>query len=196
MAIFKDFLTQVTFDEVWALLGGEKEEMAPYREAYQAIFDELRAAKPRENTQNMTIRFVTEEAPLWEFYFDDGDETEDEAEAGPALQVCGFIPGDPEGYAIGLKPPAVLAGLTVDPETARDYTPAEIVAHCLAEMTYTSTMAASAYGTDKDMAGGGLLASQSCMSEDIQNVDLEALRQELGILPKQEDYKSKYGFLF
>jgi hypothetical protein len=47
------------------------------------------------------------------------------------------------------------------------------------------------------MAGGGLLASQACMSEDIQNVDLEKLRQELGVLPKpEEDYKEKYGFLF
>lgn len=67
----------------------------------------------------------------------------------------------------------------------------------MAEMTYTATMASSAYGTEKDMAGGGLLASQSCMSEDIQNIDLDKLRQELGVLPKpDEDYKTKYGFLF
>ena len=67
----------------------------------------------------------------------------------------------------------------------------------MAEMVYTATMASSAYGTDKDKAGGGLLASQTCMSEDIQNVDLEALRQELGAVPKpDEDYKTKYGFLF
>ena len=58
-------------------------------------------------------------------------------------------------------------------------------------------MASSAYGMDKDMAGGGLLASQVCMEEDIQNVDLDALRQDLGVLPKpEEDYKTKYGFLF
>ena len=58
-------------------------------------------------------------------------------------------------------------------------------------------MASSAYGTEKDMAGGGLLASQNCMQEDIQNIDLEKLRQELGVLPKpEEDYKTKYGFLF
>jgi hypothetical protein len=90
-----------------------------------------------------------------------------------------------------------LVGLDVDPETVRDYSPAEIVAHCLAEMTYTSTVASSAYGTEKDMAGGGLLASQNCMQEDIQNIDLDKLRQELGVLPKPaEDYKEKYGFLF
>ena len=71
------------------------------------------------------------------------------------------------------------------------------MAHCLAEITYTATVASSAYGMEKDMAGGGLLASQSCMSEDIQNIDLNKLREELGVLPgPEEDYKTKYGFLF
>ena len=71
------------------------------------------------------------------------------------------------------------------------------MANCLEEMIYSSTVASSAYGTEKDMAGGGLLASQNCMQEDIQNIDLEKLRQELGALPKPtEDYKTKYGFLF
>ena len=140
----------------------------------------------------MTIRFVEEE-PMWDFFFGE-DEEED---PGPTLQVYGFIPGDEEGYAIGLKPASVLVGLDVDPDTAEEYSPAEIVAHCMAEMVYTATMASSAYGTEKDTAGGGLLASQTCMSEDIQNVDLEALRDQLGALQKpEEDYKKKYGFLF
>ena len=154
----------------------------------------------------MTIKFVMEDAPQWEFFFDDEPEDQgadaeaeaaEEEDEGPTLQVYGFIPGDDEGYAIGLKAPEILMGLDVDPETAVNYTPAEIVADCLAEMTYSSTMASSAYGTEKDMAGGGLLASQNCMQEDIQNIDLEKLRQELGVLPKpEEDYKTKYGFLF
>lgn len=199
MAILKDFLDQVSFSDIWAMVGAGNPDMAQYEEAYQSIFEELKAAEPAENKDHMTIRFVMEE-PQWTFFFgsedtesEDGEAEEDEA----VLQVYGFIPGDEEGYAIGLKPAEVLVGLTVDEETARDYSPAEIVAHCMAEMTYTSTMAQSAYGMEKDMAGGGLLASQSCMSEDIQNVDLDALRAELGVLPKpEEDYKTKYGFLF
>ena len=151
----------------------------------------------------MTIRFVMEEAPEWTFFFGDDTESEeadaqDEAEdEGPTLQVYGFIPGDDEGYAVGLKSPEILLGLDIDPETVRDYSPQEIVANCLEEMIYSSTVASSAYGTEKDMAGGGLLASQNCMQEDIQNIDLEKLRQELGAIPKPtEDYKTKYGFLF
>lgn len=201
MAILKDLIDQVSFQEVWALLNQGNDNMADYQEAYQNMYQELRDTTPRPNDTHMTIKFVLEE-PLWDFYFSDEEDAVEDAEEvqeepAETLQVYGFIPGDPEGYAIGLKPADVLTGLDVDPETIRDYSPAEIVAHCLAEMTYTATMASSAYGTDKDMAGGGLLASQVCMEEDIQNVDLEALRQELGVLPKpEEDYKKKYGFLF
>lgn len=201
MAILKEFIRQVAFEEVWAILSGEGADIAEYRQAYEGIFGELQQAEPVENTSQMTIKFVMEEEPMWSFCFDtETEETEDAApedEGAGVLQVYGFVPGDEEGYAIGLKPPEVLVGLQVDPETERDYTPAEIVAHCLAEMVYTATMASSAYGMEKDMAGGGLLASQVCMEEDIQNVDLDKLREELGVLPKSdEDYKTKYGFLF
>lgn len=198
MAILKDFIDQVTFPEVWAIMGQESIKMAEYRDAFQSIFDGLKNALPQENREKMTIRFVMEEAPLWDFCFDEEEDSEEEdEEEGPTLQVYGFVPGDEEGYAIGLKSPEMLVGLDVAEETVRDYSPAEIVAHCMEEMSYTSTMASSAYGMEKDMAGGGLLASQSCMSEDITNIDLDALRAELGVLPKpEEDYKTKYGFLF
>ena len=204
MAKLKDFIDQVSFEEAWALLGQGRENMEQYKEACENIYSELQAAVPAENTDHMTIRFVMEEAPEWTFFFgDDADsentEAEDEAQEddGPTLQVYGFIPGDDEGYAVGLKSPEILLGLDIDPETVRDYTPQEIVANCLEEMIYSSTVASSAYGTEKDMAGGGLLASQNCMQEDIQNIDLEKLRQELGALPKPtEDYKTKYGLLF
>lgn len=192
MAILKDFLAQVSFEEVWAILS-RGEGLEDYREAYEQMLSELQETAPRENTAQMTIRFV-EEAPEWQFFFGDEEDGED---AEPTLQVCGFIPGDQEGYAIGVKPADVLVGLDVDPETAARYTPAEIVAHCLAEMTYSTTMAESAYGIDRDTAGGGLLASQVCMDKDINNVDLTALREQLGALPKpDEDLKKKYGFLF
>lgn len=200
MAILKDFIEKTTFEEVWALLGTEETEA--YRESYMGIFTELQTAQPKENEAHMTIRFVEETAPEWDFYFDTDEDEDAQTDAEPdvetpVLQVYGFIPGDDEGYAIGLKPTEVLAGLDVDPETEKTYTPAEIAAHCLAEIIYTATVASSAYGMEKDMAGGGLLASQSCMSEDIQNVDLDKLREELGVLPKpEEDYKTKYGFLF
>ncbi len=200
MAILKDFISQVTFEEVWNILASGKADMEEYRESCEGIFAELSETCPQENTAEMTIRFVIEEESPWVFYFEDEDnsqETEELTEDQGTLQVYGFVPGDEEGYAIGLKDADILVGLDIHPETIRDYTPQEIVAHCMAEMIYTATMASSAYGTDKDMAGGGLLASQSCMSEDITNVDLDALREQLGVLPKPEiDYKTKYGFLF
>ena len=194
MAILKEFIDKVTFEEVWGLLSPEGGKLQEYEQAYRDIYSGLQVASPAANTAGMVIRIQEEPASEWSFYF--GDE-EPEPGDEPSLQVSGFVPGDPEGYAIGLKPPEVLVGLEVDEETRETYPPAEIVARCLSEMVYSATMASSAYGTDLDRAGGGLLASQVCMDEDIQNVDLEALREQLGAIPKpEEDYKKKYGFLF
>ena len=201
MAILKDFIDQVTFDQVWAILNATgSEETAQYQDSFAGIFGELQAAVPAENREHMSIRFVLEEASEWDFWFSEDEEAESEGddadEEGATLQVYGFIPGDDEGYAIGMKQPAAIVALDVDPETVAAYSPAEIVAHCISEIVYTSTVASSAFGTEKDTAGGGLLASQVCMEEDIQNVDLNALRREIGAIPEHEDYKSKYGFLF
>ena len=196
MAILKEYIDQVDFEQVWALMSAGGGDVLQYESACREIFRELREAQPAANTAGMTIRFVEEEEPEWMFYFGE-EEEEPKEDSGPVLQVYGFIPGDKEGYAIGLKPPEILVGLEVAADTAEAFRPAEIVAHCMAEMIYTATVATSAYGTEKDMAGGGLLASQNCMSEDIQNVDLDALREQLGVLPKMdEDLKKKYGFLF
>ncbi len=194
MAILKDFIDKVTFEEVWELLSPEGGKLRDYEQAYRDIYTGLREAAPAANTTGMVIRIQEEPVSEWSFYLGDEEETDGEE---PTIQVSGFVPGDPEGYAIGLKPPEVLVGLEVDRETEETYPAAEIVARCLSEMVYSATMASSAYGTDLDRAGGGLLASQVCMDEDIQNVDLEALREQLGALPKpEEDYKKKYGFLF
>lgn len=99
MAKLKDFIDQVSFDEVWALLGQDRENMEQYKEACQSIYSELQAATPAENTDHMTIRFVMEEAPEWMFFFDDdtasegdGAEAEEAEDDAPTLQVYGFIP--------------------------------------------------------------------------------------------------------
>ena len=41
MAKLKDFIDQVSFDEVWALLGQDRENMEQYKEACQSIYSEL-----------------------------------------------------------------------------------------------------------------------------------------------------------
>ncbi len=52
MAKLKDFIDQVSFDEVWALLGQDRENMEQYKEACQSIYSELQAATPAENTDH------------------------------------------------------------------------------------------------------------------------------------------------
>lgn len=200
MAILKDFIDQVSFEEVWPLMGGGSEELKEYEESVRNILEELKKATPKENTEQMVIRFVVAEDPMMDYYFYDSEEEAEEAAKDADetyLQVYGFRPGDEEGYAIGVKSPETLVGLDVDEETAANYSPAEIVANCLADMTYCTSATDNVWSPKMDTYAGGMYASQLCMSEDIQGVDLDALRESLGVIPKpEEDYKTKYGFLF
>ena len=41
MAILKDFIDQVRFEEIWSLLNAGSGDLAEYREAYENIFRDL-----------------------------------------------------------------------------------------------------------------------------------------------------------
>ena len=68
MAVLKDYIDRVSFEDVWAILSPEESAVTEYREAYENIFRDLARAVPQENTAKMTIRFVEEE-PMWDFFF-------------------------------------------------------------------------------------------------------------------------------
>lgn len=194
MATIKDLLSQVTFDEVWTELTKSSGEIDAYKESFQNIFDELRAAEPAENTARLTVWLKMAEDPFAGFYF--GDEEEDDEDDEEYLQLFAYKPGDEDSYAIGIKPPEQIAGLDVSDETVREYSAATIIAYCMTEITYSSSIASSTFGTKMDQAGGGIYAAQACMEGSLHGLSLEHLREQMGIGEKKEDLKEKYGFLF
>ncbi len=194
MATIKGLLSQVTFDEVWTELKKSSGEIDAYKESFQNIFNELCAAEPAANTAQLTIWLKMAEDPFASFYF--GDEEEDEEADEEYLQLFAYKPGDEDSYAIGVKPPEQIVGLDVADETVQEYSAATIIAYCMTEITYSSSIAASTYGTKMDQAGGGIYAAQACMEGGLQGLSLEHLREQMGIGEKKEDLKEKYGFLF
>jgi hypothetical protein len=195
MAILKELLDQTAFSQVWDVLRAADNDAEQYREAYEKLFDLLKSAEPAENTQQMTIKLEVASDP-WIILGDDDEE--DSAEPEDYVQVFGYIPGDEDGYAIGLKEPAQLAGMDIHPETLQEYDVPTILAHILAEITYSHTTTESLWSPKMDTYAGGLYASTACTENDLGGLSIEALRKELGVdnTPEQEDYKEKYGFLF
>ena len=62
----------------------------------------------------------------------------------------------------------------------------------MAEMVYTATMASSAYGTEKDTAGGGLLADDHTLGHlrvdvidtgEVENIVVAGIDDALVVLP-------------
>ena len=204
MTTISDLTRQVTFDDVWSELKKTSPDIDAYRESFEKIFSELSSCTPEENNANMTVYLKLADDPFAEYCFDFGDEGEadaeedaaDEEESAPYLQIFAYIPGDPDSYAIGVKPPEQIAGLTVADETLAEHAPAEIMAYVLAEITYSSSMASSTWGTKLDQAGGGIYAAQTCVEGGLHGLSLDHLREQLGLGEKKEDMKEKYGFLF
>lgn len=196
MAIIKDLLNQVTFDEVWTELTKSSGAIDAYKESFQNIFEELHTAEPVENTAQLTIWLKMAYDPFAGFYFGDEENTDDEEEPEEYLQLFAYKPGDEDSYAIGVKPPEQIVGLAVADETVQEYSAATIIAYCLTEITYSSSIASSTYGTKMDQAGGGIYAAQACMDGGLQGLSLEHLREQMGLDNAKEDLKSKYGFLF
>ncbi len=198
MATIQELIRQVTFDDVWLELTNISGSIDEYKESFQNMFNDLRDAVPAENTAQMTVWLKpAEEDPFAAFY--DADDDSDESAAADAdggLQIYAYIPGDPDSYAIGVKPPEQIAGLSVADETLQSFAPAVIIAYCLIEITYSSSLASSTYGTKLDQAGGGLYAAQRCVEGGLQNLSLDHLREQLGLRDEKEDLKEKYGFLF
>lgn len=194
MTTIKDLLSQVTFDDVWAELKKTSGEIDAYKESFFHIFQELNAAEPAANTAELTIWLKMAEDPFAGFYFDDEEDCDEADEE--YLQLFAYKPGDDDSYAIGVKPPEQIVGLDVADETVQEYSAATILAYCMTEITYSSSIASSTFGTKLDQAGGGIYAAQTCMEGSLHGLSLEHLREQMGIGEKKEDLKEKYGFLF
>ena len=195
MTTVRDLLQQTEFSGVWDVLQAADADAEKYRQTYQEIYDLLRGTEPDLSVQQMTIRLEEAEEP-W-FLFDDA-EPETESEEGENLQLSGYLPGDEDAYAIGVRPPAQIVAMAIDPDTLAQQTPAVILAYCITEIIYSRTTTQSVWSPKMDTYAGGLYAAATCSEQDMGDVSLDALRREMGLTeePEEEDNKSKYGFLF
>lgn len=197
MATVKDLLEQTEFEKVWDVLRAADEEAEKYKETYEDLYKLLRDAEPEAASPPMTIKLELAADP-WVIVGDDEEAEDDGSGQDEYVQVFGYLPGDEDGYAIGVKPPAQIAAMEVHPDTLAQYDPATILAHCIAEITYSCTTTESLWSPKMDTYAGGLYASTSCAEKDMSGLSIEALRRELGLLEEEEkeDYREKYGFLF
>ena len=180
MATLKELSAGLTFEDVWqALGGGEAPEGS--REHYQQMLTALQTTAPGKNPQNM--RIVLEEA--YDFWGED-----DEGQ----LQACGYIPGDEDPYALGVRPLDELVAMPVDPDTLAQYTPAQIVAQLLLDSVYDSAAIHTVWNAQAEETVSGLYDSQVCIDSQLDG-SLAEVRSQLG-LTATEDNKTKYGFLF
>lgn len=168
--IFKEVINKTDFDGVWQAMTAIFDSVDQYKENFQRIFQLLRDTQPADNPKNMSIDICEKEEPFWLLDDSEDDFSDDE----PQLQAVGLVPGDEDYYSIGALPQETLAALPVTDNALDTYTPAQIVAYCMAEITYFYTAAETVWGKD------GVIAASSCGSESDGSVTIDTYRREIG----------------
>ncbi|MBE6991004.1 MAG: hypothetical protein E7430_00290 [Ruminococcaceae bacterium] len=180
MASLSEIIKDVEFSDVWEILNNRYDDADNYKEFYELIFGSMKAAKPYSGNVGKTLAIKANEMDFW---YDDEDE--------PSLQAVGLVEGDDEYYAIGDLDPDQMAAIEVEPQTAADFSPADIAAYCIVEIMYFSSLADSAWGNQNNTAAKGLIDSSHCISSEMDSYSLTDYRKEMGLVEEEKDRLSE-----
>ena len=180
MARLSEIINNVEFTDVWEILNARYEDAENYKEVYELIFGSLKAAQPYSGSIGKTLAIRANEMDFW---YDEEDE--------PILQAVGLVEGDEDYYAIGDLDPDHLAAIEVDPQTAADFSPADIAAHCIVEVMYFASLADSAWGNQNGTAAKGLIDSSHCITSEMDAYSLTDYRKEMGLVEEEKDRLSE-----
>ncbi len=110
-------------------------------EGYRRVFDSLRKLKPAASTMRLvvhqTFREELDDAPFAQVSGRNGTRNRDQADFKHLGQSADPDYADAEtNFSLAFEPWEQWLGMEIDPQTLRDYTAPQIVAHCLWEMTF------------------------------------------------------------
>jgi len=128
---FKDLLQEVTFKDVQLALVDAYEEEEESIDEYKKVFFKLLQMTPKENEKKWKI--VVEK-----FHHEWADPDDGEVFSDDGYEVHGRKPNDKNRYAIEFTAWNKWLSMNIDPKTLKTFTKAEIIAHCLYEMTFMS----------------------------------------------------------
>jgi len=128
MKTLKDFIMNVNFEQVAEVLKREYPKDwkgAGNGEGFEMVFNNLKEMEPvsRDDGIKIVIEHVKQE-------WDDPEIPDEEYED------VGGIDDDGERWALDFTPWVKWLGMEIHPESVHSYSPAEIVAHCIWEMTW------------------------------------------------------------
>lgn len=129
MKTLKDFVMEVTFDEVAEVLKKKYPNdwnTADNPTGFELVFIVLQDTEPVSPEDGMKI-LITHMVQEWD---------DPELETEEYDSVSGYTEIDDQKWGLDFTPWAEWLGMEVHPETQDKYSPAEIVAHCLWEMTW------------------------------------------------------------
>lgn len=186
MATLKDIFNKVTFEEVLEEILNAYPDEEEIIDQYEEVFSKIMDMEPAPNNEKWKLALENSEEE-WDYYDEDTGETEHIVEN--YVTVYGKKPKCKEYYAIEFAPWNEWLSMVIDTKTLKEFTSAQIAAHCLWEMTFISFDEESiedALGDLKNIVEELMEAFNEPETKKI--ISSEDLRQYL--LDKWEEYKN------
>lgn len=206
---FKELLHQVSWDDVEKYITDyyyedENDQATANMPGYQSVFNELHFMKPIDTKMRICLNEVTpdmDDSCDEPYIIVDGKdgtlnkESSDFECWGP--NVPEEVANAEQSFGIEFAPWCEWLGMEIDAETINTYTPVEIVANCLFEMTYMG------YSEDKIQGELNMLNERvneiKNMTEEEKKTKLMSLdefEKKLGYLNKKDDNNDEIQDLF
>lgn len=113
----KDLVKSTPWDAIWKEMPRLYAQVANSEEGYKMVFDRLHLIVPEPSDLVLNIKI----------FFENGDRIAD---------VAAYNEECPDGYSMKASSWGCMLGLTISPEVIEQLSHAEIVAHCLYEITW------------------------------------------------------------
>jgi hypothetical protein len=90
---------------------------------YQKVYEQMPSIEPKKSTSEILLRFIEEKEPEYYSYIH--------------LSAIETNSNPPESYSPMFSSWEEWMGMSINEKTLKDFSPSEILAHCLLEMTLT-----------------------------------------------------------
>ena len=119
----KELYTNTTWPSVREELFSFYPDLMKKETGYQKVYEQIPSIEPQKSTSEILFTFIVEKEPEYDSYIHlSGIETNSDSKDSHSLELTSW-----EEWM----------GMSINEKTLKDFTPSEILAHCLIEMTLT-----------------------------------------------------------
>jgi len=146
--ILKEIYDITTWPSVRGKLFSFYPDLKKNEAGYQKVYEQMHSIHPQKSTSEILLSFIEEKEPEFDSYIH--------------LSAIETNSNPPESYSPMFSSWEEWMGMSMNETTLRDFTPSEILAHCLLEMTLTGFAPETRKRTEEELYKQSLQMCKNC----------------------------------